>query len=256
MTWSIGAGLEGKGVVVTGAAGGIGRAVVRAFDAAGARVCATDTEEERLHQVVSSLGDPTRHVAVVAELGAGADCERLLADARGQLGRLDVLAHVAATLQRRQSVWDITEADWDRQLEVNLKASFFLNRAMLGILRQQGRGGRIVNFTSTGWWTAIDSTAIPYCASKAGVVTMSRGLAREVATEGITVNTIAPGAIATPMMREGLTDEQLSRFAASIPVGRLGEPEEVAGAVVFLASDHASYITGATLNISGGHLMY
>ena len=127
---------------------------------------------------------------------------------------------------------------------------------MVDALKEQGRGGRIINFASTGWWTGADSVAIPYAASKGGVVTMSRGFARHVAKEGITVNTIAPGGIETAMMRDGITDEALANFIASVPLGRLGKPEEVAGAVVFLASDHATYITGATLNVSGGQLMY
>ncbi len=256
MTWSINAGLEDKVVVVTGAAGGIGSAVVRGFDAAGARVCAVDTKEQELGEVVASLGDPSRHMALTADLAAVSEHEELLAEVRERLGRLDVLAHVAATLQRRQAISEITEADWDKQLDVNLKASFFLNLAMVNALKEQGRGGRIINFASTGWWTGADSVAIPYATSKGGIVTMSRGLARHVATAGITVNTIAPGGIETAMMRDGITDEGLAKFIASVPLGRLGKPEEVAAVVVFLASDHATYITGATMNVSGGQLMY
>jgi NAD(P)-dependent dehydrogenase (short-subunit alcohol dehydrogenase family) len=254
VTWSVG--LEDKGAVVTGAAGGIGSAVVRALDEAGCRVCAVDKRESALSEVVSSLRDPSLHMVLAADLQAVTEHERLLAKAREGLGRLDVLAHVAATLQRRQSISEITEADWDKQLDVNLKASFFLNLEMVNALKAQGNGGRIINFASTGWWTGADSVAIPYAASKGGIVTMSRSFARHVAKDGITVNSIAPGGIETAMMRDGMTDEQLARFVANIPIGRLGTPEEVAAAVVFLASEHASYITGTTLNVSGGQLMY
>jgi NAD(P)-dependent dehydrogenase (short-subunit alcohol dehydrogenase family) len=256
VSWSVGAGLEGKGVVVTGAAGGIGSAVVRAFDAAGCSVCAIDANEPALHEVIAALPVPSRHWAVAADLTVLQRHEEILEAARARFGRIDVLAHVAATLQRRRTVAEITEADWDKQLDVNLKASFFLNLAMVKALEAQGSGGRIINFASTGWWTGADSVAIPYATSKGGIVTMSRGLARHVATAGITVNTIAPGGIETAMMLEDNTEEQLAKFVASVPIGRLGKPEEVAGTVVFLASDHASYITGATLNVSGGQLMY
>lgn len=256
MTWSLASGLEGKGVVVTGAAGGIGRAVVRAFDAAGARVCAVDLSREAVDEVVASLSDPGRHLAVGANLADLAGQEAVLRRALETFSRLDVLAHLAAVLQRRNTIDEITEADWDFQIDVNLKATFFLNRWAARIFREQGRGGRIVNFTSQGWWTGGFGGSVVYAASKGGIVSMSRGLARSLAPDGITVNTVSPGGVDTPMLRGGQTDEQLEAFVKMIPLGRLAEPEELAGAVVFLASDHARYITGATINISGGQLMY
>ena len=253
MSWL---GLEGRGVVVTGAAGGIGRAVAEAFAQAGARVCAVDVRSEDVDRVVAELASPELHLAVGADLRDLDGHDPLLRRALDAFGRLDVLAHLAAVLRRRDTIDDVTEDDWDFQLGVNLKATFFLNRAAARLFREQGRGGRIVNFTSQGWWTGGFGGSVVYAASKGGIVSMSRGLARTLATDGITVNTVAPGGVNTPMMLGGLTDEALESFVRMIPLGRLAEPDELAGAVVFLASDQARYITGATINASGGQLMY
>jgi NAD(P)-dependent dehydrogenase (short-subunit alcohol dehydrogenase family) len=254
MSWSIG--LDDRGVVVTGAAGGIGKAIASQFAAAGARVCAVDLDREATEAVVAGLADPGRHLAVAADLRALDLHEELLSQALTAFGRFDVLAHAAAVLRRRDTVDEVTEADWDLQMDVNLKATFFLNRTAARLMRDQGRGGRIVNFTSQGWSTGGFGGSVVYAASKGGIVSMSRGLARTWAPDGITVNTVSPGAADTPMMRDGLTDEALDAFVAMIPLGRMAEPDEVASAVIFLASDHARYITGATINVSGGQLMY
>jgi NAD(P)-dependent dehydrogenase (short-subunit alcohol dehydrogenase family) len=171
-------------------------------------------------------------------------------------GGLDVLVCTAAVLVRRDSVDDVSEADWDLQHDVNLKATFFLNQAAGRLLRTQGHGGRVINFTSQGWWTGGFGGSVAYSASKGGIVSMTRGLARTFAKDGVTVNAVSPGAADTAMMRSGLTDEQLAGFVASIPLGRMAAPSELAGTVLFLASDHAAYITGATINVSGGWLMY
>jgi NAD(P)-dependent dehydrogenase (short-subunit alcohol dehydrogenase family) len=170
---------------------------------------------------------------------------------------VDVLAHLAAVLRRRNNVDEITEEDWDFQVDTNMKATFFVDRAAAKAMRAQGRGGRIINFTSQGWWTGGFGGSVVYNAAKGGVATMTRGLARTYAKEGVTVNAVSPGFVDTPMMRDGsLTDEQLAELGQQVPIGRMAEPDEVAGAVIFLASDHARYITGATINVSGGFLMY
>jgi NAD(P)-dependent dehydrogenase (short-subunit alcohol dehydrogenase family) len=255
MSWSIGAGLEGKGVVVTGAAGGIGREVARAFAEAGARVTAVDVKEEGLSELMPTLtGGPHRSEAVdLRDLSAHEPLLRRSAEAAGQL---DVLANVAAVLIRRNDVDEVTEEDWDFQHDVNLKASFFLNRAAAQIMRDQGRGGRLINFTSQGWWTGGFGGSVVYSATKGGIVSMCRGLARTYAKDAITVNSVSPGAVDTPMLRSGLTEEQLQMHISQIPLGYMAEPADLAGTVVFLASDHARYITGATINVSGGWLMY
>lgn len=255
MTWTVGAGLHGKVVVVTGAAGGIGRAVSCAFAEAGAHVCAIDVEGAGLAGLTESLpGGPHSWREVdLRDIGAHGLLLRQLAE---ELGRLDVLAHVAGVLIRRGHVDEVTEEDWDFQVDTNLKAGFFLNRAAAQIMREEGRGGRIINFTSQGWWTGGFGGSVVYSASKGGVVSMSRGLARTYAKDGITVNTVSPGAVDTAMLRGGLTEEQLQFQIDQIPIGRMAAPADLAGIVVFLASDHASYITGATINVSGGWLMY
>jgi NAD(P)-dependent dehydrogenase (short-subunit alcohol dehydrogenase family) len=254
MSWELG--LEDRGVVVTGGAGGIGREVAAAFASAGARVAVVDLDRERCEAVVAELETPERHVAIGADLGDLAEHEAILRGVREELGRFDVLAHLAAVLRRRETIDDVTEEDWDVQLDVNLKATFFLNRLAARLFREQGNGGRIINFTSQGWWTGGFGGSVVYAASKGGIVSMSRGLARTLAPDGITVNTVSPGAADTAMMRSGMDEAALAATINQIPLGYMAHPSQLAGAVLFLASDHADYITGATINVSGGQLMY
>jgi len=256
MSWSVGSGLEDKGIVVTGAAGGIGRAVAAAFSSAGARVCAVDLDQRAADDVIASFEEPRRHIPIAADLADLAAHQPLLSRVMEEFGRLDVLAHVAAVLRRQGDIREVTEDDWDFQLDTNLKASFFLNRSAAQLMREQGRGGRIINFTSQGWWTGGFGGSVVYASSKGGIVSMSRGLARSYAADGILVNTVAPGGVDTQMARGGLSEEELQAFVNQIPIGRLAQPEEIAGTVDFLASDHAGYITGATINLSGGQIMY
>jgi len=249
------ASLEGKGVVVTGAAGGIGRAIVDGFASAGARVCAVDLRQEAVDDVISSLG--SNHLAVGADLTDLNGHETLLRKALDSFGVFDVLVHTAAVLRRRYDIDAISEEDWDVQLDVNLKATFFLNRAAARLFREQGRHGRIINFTSQSWWTGGFGGAIAYAASKGGIVTMSRGLARTLAPYDITVNTIAPGFVDTAMLVEGVSEQQLEEWKQMVPLGnRFTTPQEVAAPVLFLASDLASHITSTTINVTGGQLVY
>lgn len=249
-------GLEGRVAVVTGASGGIGSAVAAAFARAGAHVLAVDRDEEALSRLAESLAASGRHEVRAADLTDLASHDALFEAAVARFGRLDALVHLAAVLRRRETIDDVTEEDWDVQHDVNLKATFFLARAAARRLRELGRGGAIVNFTSQGWWTGGFGGSVVYAATKGGIVSLSRGLARTLAPDGIRVNTVAPGAADTTMMRGGQTPEQLDEFVRMVPLGRMAQPEELAGAAVFLASDHARYITGATLNVSGGQIMY
>jgi len=256
VSWDLAAGLEGRAVLVTGAAGGIGRAVARAFAAANARVAAVDLTQVGVDAVIADLGGDARHVAFAADLRDPMVPDALVQRVCGALGRLDVLAHVAAVIVRRADVEDVELEDWALQDEVNLRATFLLNRAAARAMRRQGEGGRIINFSSQGWWTGGYGGSIVYSATKGGVVSMTRGLARTYAPDGVLVNCVSPGAVDTPMLHDGMSDEALDAFRAQIPLARFANPDELAGAVVFLASKHASYITGATLNVSGGQLMY
>jgi NAD(P)-dependent dehydrogenase (short-subunit alcohol dehydrogenase family) len=254
MSWSLG--LEDRGVIVTGGAGGIGRAVAGAFASADARVAVVDVDQSACDQVVAGLDRPERHLAIAADLTDLDGHERLLSVVIERFGRFDVLAHLAAVLRRRQNLDDVTEEDWDAQLDTNVKATFFLNRAVARTLRRQGRGGRIINFTSQGWLTGGFGGSVVYAASKGAIVSLSRGLARTLAADEITVNTVAPGAADTAMMRADSSDAELAQFTSMIPLGRMAQPDELTGIVLLLASDHARYITGATINVTGGQIMY
>lgn len=239
--------LAGARVLVTGARGGIGAAVTEAFVAVGASVVATDIEAPQTPGV--RLGIP----ADLREPGAP---QRTVEQAVEALGGLDAVAHMAGVLRRRQQVADVTEADWDLQHEVNLKASFFLLRAAAEHMVRQGTGGRLVAATSQGWWSGGYGGSAVYAASKGGLVSLCRGLARSYGPAGITVNTVAPGAVDTPMLTTDLSEAALESIIEATPLGRLARPEEVAAAVLFLASARASFITAATLNVSGGWLAY
>ena len=255
MTWSVGAGLEDRGVIVTGAAGGMGRPVAEAFAATGARVMAVDLHQAAADEVVDGL-EGSGHMAVGADLSDLNAHHELVDRARRELGGVYVLAHLAAVLQRRDSMDEVTEQDWDFQVDTNLKATFFLCRAAANAMRSAGSGGRIVAFTSQGWWTGGYGGSVVYCASKGGIVSMVRGMARTYGPDQITVNAVSPGQINTPMLMTDLDPEVLEQLTVATPLGRVAEPEEMAGTVVFLASKHASFISGATINVSGAMLMY
>ena len=255
MAWSVGAGLEGRGVIVTGAAGGIGKAVAEAFAVTGARVLAVDLEQRAVDDVVAGL-EGSRHVAAGADLRDLASHAPLVERARRELGGLYALADLAAVLRRRSSVVEVTEEDWDFQHDINLKATFFLGRQVAEALVEAGRGGRIILFTSQGWWTGGFGGSVVYASTKGGVTSLCRGLARTYGPHGITVNAVSPGQVETPMLMTGLDMEVYESMRKATPLGYVARPEELAGPVVFLASDHASYITGATINVSGGFLMY
>lgn len=246
--------LTDKRILVTGAARGIGRAVAEEALAAGAQVYAVDILEDEL-QSLASPALPSLSVARL-DLAQVDTFDGVCEDAARVMGGLDCLVHVAAVIVRRTSLDEVTEADWDLQCDVNLKATFFLDRAAATVMRRQGSGGSIVNFSSQGWWTGGFGGSVVYSATKGGVVSLTRGLARSLAGDRIRVNAVAPGAVDTAMMREGLDDAALAAFLTQIPFGRMGEPVELARAALFLASDAASYVTGATLNVSGGQLMY
>ena len=252
---ALGAGLEGKGVLVTGALGGIGIAVARAFADCGARVAASDLAEDGVRELAAHLPGEG-HAGVAANLADTESHAGLVRRAEEAVGPLAALAHLAAVLRRTHDIAAIAEADWDAQVDVNFKGTFFLDRAFAEHLRAAGRPGAIVNFSSQGWWTGGFGGSVVYNATKGGIVTLTRGLARSYGAAGIRVNAVAPGLIDTAMLRERMTDESLGRLVEQVPLGRIANPEEVAPAVVFLASEHARYITGATLNISGGWLMY
>jgi NAD(P)-dependent dehydrogenase (short-subunit alcohol dehydrogenase family) len=251
--WRSDSGLVGRSVVVTGAAGGIGRSVAAGFAEAGSKVLALDIPGSAIDDVVASLSG-VGHQALALDLTDISGHADIFKRAN-EIAPLAALAHCAAILRRRDTVDEVTEEDWDLQIDVNLKATFFLNRSARDAFRTAGTSGAIVNFASQGWWTGGFGGSVVYAASKGGVVSMSRGLARSFAADGVRVNCVAPGGVDTAMM-QNQTAEQLASFVSMIPMGRLARPDEMVGAVLFLASDASTFITGVTLNVSGGQLMY
>jgi 3-oxoacyl-[acyl-carrier protein] reductase len=241
--------LSGKTALVTGASGGLGAAIARILHQAGATVGLSGTRREALDALSAELGG--RVHALPCDLGDRAQVEALIGQAEAALGRVDVLVNNAG-LTRDNLALRLKDEDWERVLEVNLGAAFRLSRAALrGMMRQ--RWGRIVNITSIVGVTGNPGQA-NYAASKAGMIGMSKSLAAEVASRGITVNCVAPGFIATPMT-DALSEAQREKLLGGIPAGRLGEPADVAAAVLYLASAEAAYVTGQTLHVNGGMAM-
>jgi NAD(P)-dependent dehydrogenase (short-subunit alcohol dehydrogenase family) len=255
MTWSVGAGLDGRGVILTGATGGIGSAVAKGFASAGAKVMAVDLDQGRLDDLVGGL-EGSGHATAAVDLRDLGTHQAIVERATSELGGVYVLANLAAVLRRRGSLDEVTEDDWDLQHDINLKSAFFLARAAGNAMIAAGNGGRIILFSSQGWWTGGFGGSVAYASTKGGVTTMCRGLARTFGPHRITVNCVSPGQVHTPMLMTGLAPEIYENMKKQTPLGYVAEPEELAGPVVFLASDHARYITGATLNVSGGFLMY
>lgn len=254
MNWSNHSGLVGNVVIVTGAAGGIGSAVARALAESGAIVAAVDRPGAPLATVVDALAG-TGHVAIEADLSDLSSHASIIGTAQGA-GTIVGLAHIAAVILRNNDLFSITEEEWDTQFDVNLKATFFLNRALAAHWMAAQARGSIVNFSSQGWWTGGIGNSIPYSATKGGVVSLTRGLARTLAADGIRINTIAPGGVDTVMMRDGLSDAAREAFIGTIPMGRIAEADELAGGVLYLLSDASSFVTGTVLNVSGGQLIY
>jgi 3-oxoacyl-[acyl-carrier protein] reductase len=241
--------LTGKTALVTGASGGIGAAIARALHAQGAAVALSGTKVTALEQLAAELGE--RAVVTPANLSDTAATEALVKDAEAKLGRLDILVNNAG-LTRDTLAMRMKDEDWQLVLDVNLTAGFRLARSVLrGMMKR--RWGRIIGITSIVGVTGNPGQA-NYAASKAGMIGMSKALAAEVASRGITVNCVAPGFIATAMT-DVLPDEQKQKLSAAVPAGRLGDPREIAAGVVYLASEEAGYVTGQTLHINGGMAM-
>lgn len=238
--------LTGKCALVTGASGGIGGAVARALHAAGATVAISGTREAPLQALADELG--ARVHVLPCDLSQAEAVEALPKRAADAMGQVDILVNNAG-ITRDQLMMRMSDDDWLQVIDVNLTSVFRLSR---GVLRgmMKARWGRIINITSVVAQAGNPGQA-NYAAAKSGVAGMSRALAQEVASRGITVNCVAPGLIETAMT-DKLNDEQRGKILAGVPAGRMGRADEVAAAVVFLASAEAGYITGATLDVNGG----
>ena len=241
--------LSGKSALVTGASGGIGGAIAKALHAQGATVGLSGTRVEPLEALKAELGE--RAHVLPADLGDPAAIEALLKSADAALGGVDVLINNAG-LTRDNLALRMKDEDWQKVLDVNLTAGFRLARgAMRGMMKK--RWGRIIGITSVVGVTGNPGQA-NYAAAKAGLIGMSKSLAQEVASRGITVNCVAPGFIET-QMTGALNDDQKARIMAAVPAGRLGQSAEIAAAVVYLASLEAAYVTGQTIHVNGGMAM-
>ena len=238
--------LEGRTALVTGAAQGLGEAIARALAADGAAVVLADVNDEGARRVAAELGGSAR--AVHVDVRERASLERALA----QSGRVDILVNNAARTAGG-SVWEIEQEEWDDVLAVNLRGVFF-GCQLAGPAMQERGWGRIVNMASIAGQQGGAVAGAHYAASKAGIIVLTKIVAKELAPHGVTVNAIAPAAVRGPVM-ETMPAERLEAVRRTIPVGRFGEPEEVGALAAFLCSDDAGYITGATVDANGGLFM-
>ena len=242
--------LDGKAALVTGASGGIGAAIARGLHGQGATVVLSGTRREALELLAAEMGERA-HVRP-ADLSDPAAPDQLLASAEEAAGPLAILVNNAG-FTRDMLALRMADEDWNAVLDVDLTAPFRLTRAALrGMLRR--RAGRVINISSVVG-VAGNAGQANYAAAKAGLIGLSKALAQEVASRGVTVNVVAPGFVVTPMT-DRLSDQNKSRAMQAIPLGRLGQPEDVAAAVVYLASDEAGWVTGATLHVNGGMAMF
>ena len=241
--------LQGKGALVTGATGGIGGAIVRALHGQGATVAMSGTRREKLEGLAAELGERV-HV-VPCDLSDRDAVSKLAGEAEELVGQLDILVNNAG-ITKDNLFMRMTDEEWDQVISVNLTATFSIIRAAIRNMMRR-RSGRVINISSISG--ILGNPGQPnYSASKAGMIGMTKSLAREVAARGITANCIAPGFISTPMT-DALNEKQVQAIAEHIPAAKFGVPEDIAAAVTYLASDEAAYMTGQTLHVNGGMVM-
>jgi len=241
--------LSGKTALITGASGGIGGAIAKALHAQGAVVGLNGRNVEALEKVGAELKD--RYFVLAGSLDTAESADALIKSAEEKMGQVDILVNNAG-LTKDGLFMRMKDEDWQAVQDVNLTAPFRLIRAAIrGMMKR--RWGRVINITSVVGVTGNPGQA-NYCASKAGMIGMTKSMAQEVANRGITLNCVAPGFIATAMT-EALNDEQKAKINATIPAGAMGTPDDIAAACVYLASDGAKYVTGQTLHVNGGMAM-
>lgn len=249
-----------KSVLVTGAGGGIGQAIVDRFAREGASIIAVDISEqglEKAQMMATSHGVPFH--ALVGDLSDSRYCDQLPSVAFGLTGRLDVVINNAGIITRG-NILEATDNDWARTMSINVEAIFRICRAAIAIMQDQG-GGAIVN-TASCWGLYPGPNHLVYCTSKAAVAMMTQCLGRDHAHDNIRVNAICPNEVNTPMLRTGFErrgfdpDQAIKQLNKTVPLGRIAEPEDIADAILFLASEEARYITGTTLEVNGGKPVY
>ena len=248
---------ENKTVLITGGASGMGAAAARLFVEAGANVVIVDRNGELAQQTAAEIGMGAPNMGpIVGDVSDAAFCDRAVAEAVSRYGRLDVLVNAAGIIVRADAP-NTSDADWARIMGVNVNGVFFMSRAAVRQMKAQGSGA-IINFGSI-WGHVGGAGHVAYCAAKGAVHQITRAMALDHARDGIRVNAVLPGEVDTPMLRRGgratpATDEELAKMAdADIPMGRLAQPAEIGRVVRFLASDAASYITGAMIPVDAGY---
>jgi glucose 1-dehydrogenase len=246
--------LQDKVCIITGAASGIGRGTAVRFAEEGAQLVLADVNEEGLHETARQVGELSQPALVLrCNVAVKAEVDAVVEEAVERFGRLDVMFANAGVGGGSRPFLELTEADWDRVLGVNLKGVAFCGQAAAKAMVKLGTPGRIINTASTYSEVCAPNTAA-YSASKGGVRMLTKVMAVELGKHGITVNAVGPGWIRTGM--NPLTDpERLGRIMPGIPLGRVGTPTDVAGAVLFLASDDGAYVTGATIFVDGGWIL-
>lgn len=239
--------------IVTGGARGVGKAIALAFIGGGAQVVLVDVDRKELESLAETITkDGGRVIVAPCDITQSSEVLDMVSQVHKTFGRIDILVNNAGII-RRGTIETVSEEDWDRVIAVNLKGTFLCARACVPIMKQQGYG-KIVNISSIAGKMGDIASAPGYGPSKAGIDALTKTLARQLAGYGINVNAVSPHAIATEMSAQW-SDEKRKEIIAAIPLGRLGRPEDVAAAALFLSSEEASFITGEVLDVNGGALM-
>jgi 2-dehydro-3-deoxy-L-rhamnonate dehydrogenase (NAD+) len=243
--------LDGRVALVTGGARGIGLAITRRLVADGARVALVDLDKTAVEAVAADIGGSA--IALVADVTRTSDVERAVAAAHARWGRLDIVVNNAGITGGSKLTWELTDEDWNQVIACDLTSVFLVSRAAVKLMLPQ-RSGRIVNIASIAGKEG-NPTLVPYSTAKAGVIGFTKALAKEVASQGILVNAVAPAVIGTDMVKQ-MSKETVDYLIAKIPMGRVGRPEEVAALVAWLVSDECTFSTGAVYDLSGGRATY
>ena len=241
--------LDGKKALVTGATGGIGSEIAKILHAQGAEIVISGTREENLNNLIKEIG--TNCHKLICPLENVVAVESLINEAVNLMGGIDILVCNAGITKDNLAI-RMTREDFEKVLNINLTSTFVLNRNAMKVM-MKARWGRIINISSVVGFSGNPGQA-NYCASKAGMIGMTKSLASEVASRGVTINNVSPGFVNTPMT-DVLTDEQKAKILRGIPIGSMGSAKDIASAVAFLATQEAGYITGQTLHVNGGMLM-